>query len=53
MPCNSPTRLWRRLLRSLGVSMGGLVMVGDGINDVARAVNGGWSVQMSMAIFGT
>lgn len=24
---------WRRLLRSLGVSMGGLVMVGDGIND--------------------
>lgn len=25
--------LWRRLLRSLGVSMGGLVMVGDSIND--------------------
>ena len=26
-------RLWRRLLRKLGVSSGGLIMVGDGIND--------------------
>lgn len=24
---------WRRLLRRLGISMGGLIMVGDGIND--------------------